>query len=56
MICLFDNDLIKKLAICDVLGEAMAALQTTLAEVLVLPTARYVLLKPFKKPEVAKVL
>ncbi len=55
MICLSDNDLIRKLAACDLLEEALAALEATRDEVFVLPTARYVLLKPIKKPEQAKV-
>ncbi len=54
MICLSDNDIIRKLAICDLLAESLDALETSLGEVYVLNTARYVLLKPIKKPEVAK--
>lgn len=54
MTCLLDNDLIKKLAFCDLLDQALEALQTTHGEALILPTARYVLLKPIKTPEQAK--
>ncbi len=54
MICLLDNDLIRKLAICDLLDESLDALQASRGEALVLPTAKYVLLKPIKKPERAK--
>jgi hypothetical protein len=54
MNCLLDNDLIRKLAICDLLDESLKALHSSDAEAHVLPTARYVLLKPIKKPEKAK--
>ena len=54
MICLTDNDLILKLAVCDLFEEALAALETTHHEVYVLPSARFVLLKPIKKPVQAK--
>lgn len=54
MICLSDNDFLKKLAVCDLLSEAMDALETNFGEVYVLNTARHVLLKPLKKPEIAK--
>ncbi len=54
MICLSDNDFLKKLAVCDLLSEAMDALETNFGEVYVLNTARHVLLKPLKNPETAK--
>lgn len=54
MICLVDSDLIKKLAVCDLLDAAFEAISAPLGEIFVLPTARYVLLKPVKKPEQAK--
>ena len=41
MICLADNDIVKKLAICNLLDEAMIALGVSPAEILVLPTARF---------------
>lgn len=41
MICLTDNDIIKKLAICNLLDEAFIALDVAYADVLVLPTAKY---------------
>ncbi len=41
MICLADNDIIKKLAACDVLNEALQLLQTQDSDVRVLPTARF---------------
>lgn len=41
MICLADNDIVKKLAICNLLDEAMIALEVSPAEILVLPTARF---------------
>ena len=53
MICLSDNDIILKLAVCDLLADALAALEATREEVYVLPTARFVLLRP-KHPEQAK--
>lgn len=53
MICLSDNDLLKKLAICDLLEEALRALDTTRDCVFILPTARYSLLKP-NRPDKAK--
>lgn len=49
MICLTDNDIILKLACCDLLSEAVDALGTTLSEVLVLNSAVHVLLRP-KQP------
>lgn len=55
MICLSDNDFIRKLAACDLLEEMLAALEITRDQVFILPTARYVLLKPFKNPEQAKI-
>ena len=54
MICLSDNDIIKKLAICDLHAEALKVLETSFGEVFVLNSARYVLLAPIKKPEAAK--
>ena len=54
MICLSDNDIIKKLAFCDLLAEALQVLETSFGDVFVLNSARYVLLKPIKKPETAK--
>lgn len=41
MICLADNDIIKKLAICNLLDEAVSALGISHRELLVLPTARF---------------
>ncbi|MFM9959987.1 MAG: hypothetical protein ACKV2Q_02040 [Planctomycetaceae bacterium] len=41
MICLADNDIVKKLAICNLLDGAVAALGVSLEEILVLPTARF---------------
>jgi hypothetical protein len=41
MICLGDNDIVKKLAICNLLDEAVGALGITHGDVLVLPTARF---------------
>lgn len=41
MICLADNDIVKKLAICNLIDEAVSALGVSLDEILVLPTARY---------------
>ncbi len=49
MICLTDNDVILKLACCDLLGEAVAALGVTSAEILVLNSAVHKLISP-KKP------
>lgn len=49
MICLTDNDIIWKLASCDLLPEAVTALGGTPAEVYVLTTARHVLLRPSKR-------
>lgn len=49
MICLADNDIILKLACCDLLSEAVAALGVTLDDVLVLNSAVHKLLSP-KKP------
>ena len=54
MICLFDNDIISKLAFCDLFDDALTTLGAKRDEVFVLPTARFVLLKPIKHPEVAK--
>ena len=54
MICLSDNDLLKKLASCDLLSEAIDALGTTFSEVYVLNTARHVLLNPLKNPAKVK--
>jgi hypothetical protein len=50
MICLADNDIVKKLAICNLLDEAVGALEVSLEEILVLPTARFKL-GIAKKPE-----
>ena len=41
MICLADNDIVKKLAICNLLDEALGALGVSYDEILVLPTARF---------------
>lgn len=41
MICLADNDIVKKLAICDLLDEALLALDVSYSDVMVLPTARF---------------
>ena len=41
MILLADNDVVKKLAICDLLEEAVGALGVSHSEILVLPTARF---------------
>lgn len=41
MICLIDNDIVKKLAICNLLDEAVGALGVSHREILVLPTARF---------------
>jgi len=41
VICLGDNDAIRKLAACDLLGEALQLLGTQDRDVRVLPTARY---------------
>jgi len=41
MICLADNDIVKKLAICNLLEEAVGALGVSHGEILVLPTARF---------------
>ena len=41
MICVADNDIVKKLAICNLLDEAVGALGASHAEMLVLPTARF---------------
>lgn len=49
MICLADNDIILKLACCDLLSEAVAALGVSLGDVLVLNSAIHKLLGP-KKP------
>lgn len=46
MILLTDNDIVYKLACCDLLDEAVAALGGTSDSVYVLPTARHVLLRP----------
>ena len=48
MICLADNDIILKLARCDLLSEAVAALGITVADVLVLNSAVHKLLSPMK--------
>src|SRR5688572_11917826 len=55
MICLLDNDIVKKLAVCNLLDEALVVLGAAHDEVYVLPAATYVLLKPVKRPEQAKV-
>ncbi|MCY2965390.1 MAG: hypothetical protein NT069_17450 [Planctomycetota bacterium] len=54
MICFTDNDLIKKLAFCDLLDDALTALSACHGEIYVLPTARYVLLKPMKNADIAR--
>lgn len=54
MICLTDNDIILKLACCDLLSEAIAAVGVTLADVFVLNSAVHKLLSP-KKPGKGKV-
>ena len=41
MICLADNDIVKKLAVCNLIDEAVSALGVSLDEIRVLPTARY---------------
>lgn len=41
MICLADNDIVKKLAICNLLEETAGALGVSNSEILVLPTARF---------------
>ena len=41
MICLADNDIIYKLAACDLLDNALAALSLARTDVYVLPTAKY---------------
>jgi hypothetical protein len=41
MICLADNDIVKKLAICNLLEECVGALGVSHGEILVLPTARF---------------
>lgn len=41
MICLSDNDIVSKLAIFDLLPEALEALEASPQDVLVLPTAKY---------------
>ena len=43
MICLSDNDIIKKLAICDLLDETLAVLGIGHQQVFVLPSTRFVL-------------
>lgn len=43
MLCLSDNDVIHKLAACDLLDESLAALGDTYSDVYVLLTARFVL-------------
>lgn len=54
MICLADNDMILKLACCDLLGEALTALEATTDDVYVLGSAVHKLLSP-SKPARAKV-
>ena len=41
MICLADNDIVKKLAICNLLDETVRALGVSHSEILVLPSARF---------------
>jgi hypothetical protein len=41
VICLSDNDIIHKLAACDLLDDALAALSLARTDVYVLPTAKY---------------
>jgi hypothetical protein len=54
MICLADNDIILKLARCDLLAEALTALEATTDDVYVLGSAVHKLLSP-NKPARAKV-
>lgn len=54
MICLADNDIILKLACCDLVAEAVTALGVTAADVFVLNTAVHKLLSP-KKPDKGRV-
>jgi len=54
MICLSDNDLILKLAVCDLLDETLTVLGARRDEVFVLPSAKHVLLRPIKSPDKAK--
>ncbi|HTU91409.1 MAG TPA: hypothetical protein VMF69_15110 [Gemmataceae bacterium] len=54
MICLTDNDIILKLAYCDLLSEAITAWGITLSDVFVLNSAVHVLLRP-QKPGKGKV-
>ena len=54
MILLIDNDIILKLASCDLLAEAAEVFGITLFDFYVLPSARFKLLNP-KKPNRAKV-
>jgi len=54
MICLTDNDVILKLAICDLLAEFPAALNVSFTDILVLNSAIHKLLSP-KKPGKGKV-
>jgi hypothetical protein len=49
MICLADNDIVLKLACCDLLTEVVAVLGVTTSEVLVLNSAVHKLLSP-KRP------
>ena len=54
MICLSDNDIIQKLAFCDLLEEVPEVLNVTQDDIFVLETAKWVLLRPFKDPEKSK--
>lgn len=53
MICLADNDIIKKLAICDLLEEFLSVLDCRHADTFVLPAARFVV-GVAKDPEKAR--
>ena len=53
MICLSDNDIILKLAVCDLLAEALAALDAKREEVYV-PADRSVRIVEAEAPEQAK--
>jgi hypothetical protein len=53
MICLSDNDIIKKLAICNLLDEMLAVLEAGHGDVRVLPSAKFVL-GIAKQPEKAR--
>jgi hypothetical protein len=46
MICISDNDVLRKLASCDLLDEAISALRSAGEDVYILPTFKYALRKP----------